>query len=103
MKVCVLGLWHLGTVTAGCLTDAGFTVIGHDDDASTVSALKEGRAPLFEPHLDGLLAKGLAAGRLVFTTDLARAMAEAEVVWVTYDTPVDDNDHADGDFVMSRV
>jgi UDPglucose 6-dehydrogenase len=102
MKVCVQGLWHLGSVTAACLADAGCTVIGYDGDAATVAALNDGRAPLFEPDLDALLAKGLAAGRLVFTTDLARAAA-ADVVWVTYDTPVDDEDRADSDFVIGRV
>ena len=103
MKVCVQGLWHLGTVTAACLADAGFTVVGQDGDASTVSALKEGRAPLFEPGLDAFVAKGLVAGRLAFTTDLAKAVAEADVLCVTYDTPVDDDDRADSDFVIGQV
>ena len=103
MKVCVLGLWHLGSVTAACLADAGCTVDGYDGDAATIAALNEGRAPLFEPNLDALLAKGIAAGRLAFTTDLARAAAAADVVWVTYDTPVDDEDRADSELVVSRV
>jgi UDPglucose 6-dehydrogenase len=103
VKICVEGLWHLGTVTAACLADAGFPVVGYDGAASTVAALREGRAPLVEPDLDMLLAKGLASGRLSFTTDLARAVAEADVVWVTYDTPVDEEDRADDDFVTSRV
>jgi UDPglucose 6-dehydrogenase len=103
VKVCVQGLWHLGTVTAACLADAGFTVVGQDGDASTVSALKEGRAPLFEPGLDALVAKGLVAGKLAFTTDLAKAVAEADVLCVTYDTPVDDDDRADSDFVIGQV
>jgi UDPglucose 6-dehydrogenase len=103
VKVCVQGLWHLGTVTAACLADAGFTVVGQDGDASTVSALKEGRAPLFEPGLDALVAKGLVAGRLAFTTDLAKAVAEADVLCVTYDPPVDDDDRADSDFVIGQV
>jgi UDPglucose 6-dehydrogenase len=103
MKICVLGLWHLGSVTAACLADAGCTVAGCDGDAATVAALNEGRAPLFEPGLDALLAKGIAAGRLAFTTDLGRAAAAADVVWVTYDTPVDDEDRADSELVVGRV
>src|SRR5262245_45304107 len=103
MRVCVLGLWHLGSVTAACLADAGCTVVGCDGDADAVAGLNEGRAPLFEPNLDALLAKGIAAGRLRFTTDIARAAADADVVWVTYDTPVDDEDRADSDFVIGRV
>jgi UDPglucose 6-dehydrogenase len=103
MKVCVLGLWHLGSVTAACLADSGCTVVGCDGDAAAVAGLNEGRAPLFEPGLDALLAKGLAADRLAFTTDAARAAAAADVVWVTYDTPVDDEDRADTDFVVGRA
>jgi UDPglucose 6-dehydrogenase len=103
MKVCVQGLWHLGAVTAACLADAGFTVIGHDGGAATIAGLNEGRAPLVEPNLDTILAKGLTAGRLRFTTDLEIAVAQADIVWVTYDTPVDEEDRADSDFVMSRV
>lgn len=103
MKVSVLGLWHLGSVTAACLADAGATVLGYDGEPTTVAALNEGRAPLFEPGLDTLLAKGIAAGKLHFTTDLKAAVAEAEVVWVSYDTPVDEEDQADVDFVLSCV
>jgi UDPglucose 6-dehydrogenase len=103
VKVCIQGLWHLGTVTAACLADAGFMVVGQDGDASTVSALNQGGAPLFEPGLDALVAKGLANGKLDFTIDLAKAVAEADVLWVTYDTPVDDDDRADSDFVIGRV
>ena len=103
MKVCVLGLWHLGSVTAACMADAGCTVVGCDSDAAVVAGLNEGRAPLFEPGLDALLVKGVAAGRLAFSTDGARGVAAADVVWVTYDTPVDDEDHADSEFVIERA
>jgi UDPglucose 6-dehydrogenase len=103
VKVCVQGLWHLGAITAACLADNGVTVVGHDDGTGTVAGLSKGRAPLFEPNLDALLAKGIAAGRLSFTTDLASAVGQADVVWVTYDTPVDDDDRADSNFVMESV
>jgi UDPglucose 6-dehydrogenase len=103
MNVCVQGLWHLGSVTAACVADAGLMVTGYDDEIATVAGLNAGRAPLFEPNLDLLIAKGLAAGTLRFTTDLAGAVGKVDVVWVTYDTPVDDDDRADSDFVISRV
>src|SRR5262245_65681583 len=96
MKVGVLGLWHLGSVTAACMVDAGCTVVGCDSDAAVVAGLNEGRAPLFEPGLDALLAKGVAAGRLAFSTDGAGGVAAADVVLVTYDTTVvvDDTDYS---------
>jgi UDPglucose 6-dehydrogenase len=98
--VCVQGLWHLGSVTAACLAEAGHTVIGLDHEAATIAGLREGKAPISEPGLDALLAKN--AARMEFTTDRAE-VARAEVVWVTYDTPVDADDRADVELVVSRV
>ena len=103
MKVCVLGLWHLGTVTAACLASGGHEVVGLDFDAATIQDLQAGKPPLFEPGLGELVAQGLLERRLSFTTDAAAALAEAEIVWVAYDTPVDDDDRADVDFVIERV
>ena len=103
MKVCVQGLWHLGTVTAACLAEAGFATVGLADDKAEAAALAGGKAPLFEPGLDDLLRAGLAGGGLRFTADAAAAVADADVVWVAYDTPVDDDDRADVGYVTSRI
>ena len=102
MKVCVLGLWHLGTVTAACLAAGGHDVVGLDFDATTVQQLKAGQPPLYEPGLEELLQQGLAEGRLAFSTDVSKVDGR-EVVWVAYDTPVDDEDRADVEFVIKRV
>jgi UDPglucose 6-dehydrogenase len=103
MNVCVLGLWHLGTVTTACLADAGHNVTGVDFDEKTVNRLRQGIPPIFEPGLEELVRKGIVGNRLSFTTDLHVAVRGAEVVWVAYDTPVDDDDKADVEFVMERV
>ena len=103
MKVCVLGLWHLGTVTAACLASVGHDVIGLDFDPAVVAGLAAGRPPLFEPGLEDLVKAGFASGRLRFTTDVAAAVASADVVWIAYDTPVDDEDRADVEYVIERV
>ena len=102
MNVAVLGMWHLGAVTAACCAAAGHTVVGIDHEADTISALQSGHPPVAEPGLDVLLAEQIAAGRLTFTTDLAR-VAGADVLWVTYDTPVDADDRADVAVVLRRV
>jgi UDPglucose 6-dehydrogenase len=102
MKIGVAGLWHLGSVTAACLAQAGFDVTG-TDDASVVGELAAGRAPLFEPGLNELLAAGIAAGRLRFSADPAAALRDVDLLWITYDTPVDDNDRADVDLVVARA
>jgi UDPglucose 6-dehydrogenase len=100
MQVAVIGLWHLGSVTAACAVDAGHVVVGHDPDAAILEGLRQGRAPVAEPHLDDLLARGLASGRLSFDADVCRAVGGAEVVWVCADTPVDGDDRADVESVV---
>jgi UDPglucose 6-dehydrogenase len=94
MKVAVLGLWHLGTVTAACVADAGLSTIGIDSDPKVIGKLRIGEPPLYEPGLTELVQQGLSSGRLSFTTE-ASAVADADVVWVCHDTPVDEDDHAD--------
>ena len=103
MKVCVSGLWHLGTVTAACLAAAGHDVVGHDPDPQRVELLASGRAPIQEPGLDALIGEGLASGRLRFSSDVAAAAEEAQVVWISYDTPVDGSDRADPDSVIKAA
>lgn len=103
MKVCVLGLWHLGTVTAACLASRGHQVTGLDFDETLIDRLKHGQPPLFEPGLEELVRNGLKSGALEFTMDAADAISGAQVIWVAYDTPVDEDDNADVDYVIERV
>jgi UDPglucose 6-dehydrogenase len=102
MNVTVLGLWHLGSVTAACCAKH-FPVVGLDFDPDNVAKLNQGRAPLLEPGLDGLIAAGLAAKRLSFTTNPKTACAKADVLWLTYDTPVNDNDESDVESVLANL
>jgi UDPglucose 6-dehydrogenase len=103
MRIGVLGLWHLGSVTAGCLAGAGHDVIGFDPDPDVVRSLSEGRPPVAEPGLPALIRRELQSGRLRFTARLSEAVTGADVAWITFDTPVDDEDRADADFVVRQV
>jgi UDPglucose 6-dehydrogenase len=103
MHVVVYGLWHLGCVTAACLARAGHTVAGLDPDARVLDDLRDGRPPLYEPGLPELVAAGLAEKHLSFPTDPAAALAGADLLWVTFDTPVNEQDEADVAFVRSRL
>lgn len=102
MKITVLGLWHLGCVTAACCA-RHHDVIGLDFDEAAIAKLNAGKAPVFEPGLDELLAAGLAGKRLFFTTDPKIACADTDVLWICYDTPVNDNDEPDVEFVLRNV
>ena len=103
MTVCVYGLWHLGSVTAAGLASLGHLVFGLDEDAGVVERLQRGTPPVWEPKLEDLIQNGLGSGRLQFTADPVAALGAAEVLWITFDTPVDENDCADVEWVMSRV
>jgi UDPglucose 6-dehydrogenase len=102
MNICILGLWHLGTVTAACCA-RHFNVVGLDYDAANIQRLNAGQAPLLEPGLNELLSAGLSAGHLKFTTDPQTACAQADLLWLTYDTPVNENDESDVDYVLGNL
>ncbi len=103
MKVCVQGLWHLGSVTAACLASLGHEVTGLDSDVYAIKKLALGQAPLFEPGLDDMIQTGIASGNLKFSSTPALALDGAEVLWVAFDTPVDDDDNADVSFVQGQI
>lgn len=102
MKICVFGLWHLGSVTAACLANLRHQVIGLDFQHEIINDFLEGKAPIFEPGLNELISDGIQYGTLQFTTDAQKALKDAEVLWVTIDTPVNDQDEADVSFVMQN-
>lgn len=86
MRISVIGTGYLGATHAACLAVAGHTVVGVDLDAAKIDCLRDGRAPFREDGLDELLQRGLASGRLSFTTDLTDA-ADAEVHFLCVGTP----------------
>jgi UDPglucose 6-dehydrogenase len=103
MKVCVFGLWHLGCVTVASLADLGFEVRGLDFDEKIINNLKSGKPPLFEPQLEELIKKGMDEKKLSFFTDSKEALSNINVLWVAFDTPVDDNDLADLPFLEKSI
>lgn len=103
MKICVQGLWHLGSVTAACLASVGHEVVGLDQDEEVIKNLSLGHAPLHEPGLDDLLKKGIDQGNLYFTSDVAQSLKGSQILWVAFDTPVDEEDVADVEFVLSQI
>ena len=102
MKIVVQGLWHLGSVTAACCAKH-FRVTGLDFDKIVVAGLNAGKAPLLEPSLNELITAGLASKTLSFTTDPKVACAKADVLWLCYDTPVNDKDESDVASVLAGL
>ncbi len=99
MQICVVGSGYVGLVTGACLADSGNHVVGVDNDARKVETLKAGRCPFFEPGLEELVQKNIAAGRLRFTTDLASSVAGVRVVFLAVGTPP----RADGSADLSAI
>jgi UDPglucose 6-dehydrogenase len=87
MKVSVIGLGHVGLVTAGALARWGHEVVGYDVDTSKMEKLLGGEVPFYEPDLAELITEGHDAGRLRYTRDLPEALVDAEVAFVCVGTP----------------
>jgi UDPglucose 6-dehydrogenase len=99
--IAVVGLWHLGVVIAACLAESGFTVVGVDPDPEVVAGLNDD-LPVDEPELAELLREMRHAGRLTLATASAEAVAAASLIWIAFDTPVDNEDRADVEWVLDR-
>ncbi len=94
-RLAVVGLWHLGCVAASSLAKLGHTVRATDFDPQTVRKLQRGVPPVYEPGLAEFIAEQTGEGRLRFALSCPEAFADADYVFVTFDTPVDENDQSD--------
>ena len=103
MKVSVIGTGYVGLVTGACLADAGNHVLCCDIDAKKIDLLNSGGLPIFEPGLDAVVARNRAAGRLVFSTDLAECVAHGELQFVAVGTPPGEDGSADLSHVVSAA
>ncbi len=87
MRVCVIGTGYVGLVTGVCLSNIGHDVICVDNNEEKVKTMKAGRSPIYEPGLDELMEKSIAAGKIEFTTDLAKGVNHAEIMFIAVGTP----------------
>ena len=100
MKIVIIGAGYVGLVSGACFADFGYQVACVDADEIKIKNLNAGRIPIYEPGLDHLVAVNTKAGRLSFTTDLAGAVREADVVFIAVGTPSRRGDgHADVRYV----
>ncbi|WP_375227260.1 UDP-glucose dehydrogenase family protein [Roseobacter sp. S98] len=104
MKIAMIGTGYVGLVSGVCFSDFGHEVVCVDKDPGKLARLKAGEVPIFEPGLDDLMARNVAAGRLSFTGDLAAAVDGAEAVFIAVGTPTRRGDgHADLTYVMAAA
>jgi UDPglucose 6-dehydrogenase len=95
MRIAVVGTGYVGLVAGVCFADSGHTVICVDVDEEKIAALRQGKSPIYEPGLDELLHKNIAAERLSFVTSLNDAVRASEVVFIAVGTPQGDDGNAD--------
>ena len=92
--IAVVGLWHLGEIYSAGLAELGHRVVGISDDRSVIENFKKDNPPLMEPGLAAMIRKNRIAGRLTYSDDPG-AIKKCDVVWITFDTPVNDRDESD--------
>ena len=94
-RISVVGTGYVGLVTGACFADLGNQVSGIDIDAAKIAQLTAGQLPIYEPQLEEVVQRNLAAGRLRFTTDYATGLADAEFVFIAVNTPSGPEGEAD--------
>ena len=100
MNIAIVGTGYVGLVSGTCFADTGANVTCVDVDAQKIERLQNGEIPIYEPGLDELVKKNVAAGRLKFTTDLASVLDDVEIVFSAVGTPPDEDGSADLKYVL---
>lgn len=103
MKITVVGTGYVGLVSGTCLAEVGNDVLCLDLDPAKIKILEEGGIPIFEPGLQDMVKRNVAAGRLHFTTDIERAAHFGTVQFIAVGTPPDEDGSADMKYVIAAA
>lgn len=103
MKVTVVGSGYVGLVSGTCLAEVGNDVLCLDVDSEKVRILQEGGIPIYEPGLQEMVRRNVAAGRLHFTTDIEKAVQHGTIQFIAVGTPPDEDGSADLQYVLAAA
>lgn len=103
MKITVIGTGYVGLVTGTCLAEVGNEVLCLDLDSKKIETLKAGGIPIYEPGLEDMVRRNVAAGRLAFTTDIEESVAYGEIQFIAVGTPPDEDGSADLQYVVAAA
>ena len=101
MNISVVGTGYVGLVVGACLAETGNDVICADVVESKIEGLKRNVLPIYEPGLEDLVERNQQDGRLTFTTDIAKAIESADVLFIAVGTPPDEDGSADLQHVLA--
>ncbi len=101
MNIAIVGTGYVGLVSGVCFAEMGIDVTCVDIDSVKIEKLIKGEIPIYEPGLDEMLLRNVAAGRLHFTTDLRTCLDNVEVVFSAVGTPPDEDGSADLQYVLA--
>jgi UDPglucose 6-dehydrogenase len=99
MKLTIIGTGYVGLVSGTCFAEVGHRVICVDNDDSKVKMLQSGRIPIYEPGLEELVKKNVAAGRLSFSNSTAEGVANSDVIFIAVPTPPQPDGSVDLSFI----
>jgi UDPglucose 6-dehydrogenase len=99
MKVTLVGSGYVGLVTGACFAEKGHEVVCVDNDPKKVEILKSGQIPIYEPGLEEMVKRNVAAGRLRFTVSTAEGVEHGQIVFIAVPTPPLDNGSVDLSFI----
>ena len=102
-NISVIGTGYVGLVSGACFSEFGLNVMCMDVDQNKIESLKSGVIPIYEPGLDDLVKKNVAAGRLHFTTDIKEAVKNSTVIFIAVGTPPLDDGSADLKYVLEAA
>ncbi len=103
MKITVVGTGYVGLVSGTCLAEVGNDVLCLDVDPEKIRILEEGGIPIYEPGLQEMVRRNVAAGRLHFTTDIERAVRHGTIQFIAVGTPPDEDGSADLQYVLAAA
>jgi UDPglucose 6-dehydrogenase len=103
LKVTIVGSGYVGLVTGACLAELGNTIFCLDLDQKKIDLLNSGGVPIYEPGLEEMIARNRAAGRILFSTDIAAAVNHGEIQFIAVGTPPDEDGSADLQYVLSAA
>jgi UDPglucose 6-dehydrogenase len=101
LTIAVVGTGYVGLVTGAGLAEAGNKVICADVDSKKIEMLQKGIIPIYEPGLKELVDSNVTSGLITFTTDVADAIAQAQVIVIGVGTPMNENGSANLTYIES--